>query len=72
MPMPTKMYKVVTGAPNFDADVTEVNEFASQGWTLEQMMQIGGGAAPGRFLYLMSRTVTAQAAKTAPKEKKSG
>jgi hypothetical protein len=67
MPTPNKVYKVVIDKPGFDPDVTEVNELASQGWTLEHMMQIGGGAAPGRFLYLMSHTVTPKA-----KEKKSG
>jgi hypothetical protein len=62
MPGPTKTFKVVIDKPDFLADLTEVNELAGQGWDLEQMMQIGGGAAPGRFLYLMSRTVTAKAA----------
>lgn len=72
MPAPTKTYKIVVDKADFHPDVTEVNELASQGWQLEQMMQIGGGAAPGRFLYLMSHTVTAKTAKTEPKEKKSG
>lgn len=70
MPMPTKTYKIIIDKPNFDPDVTEVNELASQGWELEHIMQIGGGAAPGRFLYLMSHTVTAKAAKTASEGKK--
>ncbi len=61
MPAPTKTYKVVINKADFDPDVTEVNELASQGWQLEHMMQIGGGATPGRFLYLMSHTVTAKA-----------
>jgi hypothetical protein len=60
MPAPTKMYKLIGGKPDYYADVTEVNVLAGQGWEVEQMLQVGGGAAPGRFLYLMSRTVTAE------------
>jgi hypothetical protein len=64
MPMPTKVYKVVMDAPDFMADLTEVNELASQGWEIVQMLQIGGGVARGRFAYLMQRTVTNIAEKT--------
>ncbi len=61
MPAPTKTYKIIIGTDPYSPDVTEVNELASQGWDLVSMAQLGGGAAPGRFWYLMSHTVTAKA-----------
>ena len=67
MPAPTKTYKIVFTETPFQPDVTEVNELASQGWDVQDMQQIGGGAMNGRFWFLMSRTVTA---KTAEEESK--
>jgi hypothetical protein len=64
MPMPTKVYKVVitlfrVEGSGYVCDMTEVNESASEGYEVIQMLAIGGGTQPGGFVYLMSRTVTA-------------
>jgi hypothetical protein len=60
MPMPTKVYEVVIARFTVEesTDLTQVNELASQGYTVEQMLAIGGGSQPAGFVYLMSRTVT--------------
>jgi hypothetical protein len=68
MPMPTKTYKVVVERftvqeSDFVHDMAEVNDLAGQGYEVEQMLAIGGGAQPGGFVYLMSRTVTTVGAK---------
>jgi hypothetical protein len=63
MPMPTKVYKVVIMPYTFEEsgyepDVTIINDLASQGYEVLQILTIGGGTQPGGFVYLMSRTVT--------------
>jgi hypothetical protein len=63
--MPTKVYHTVitqfqVQGPDYVTDMTEVNDLASQGYTVEQMLAIGGGSQPAGFVYLLSRTVTAK------------
>jgi hypothetical protein len=60
MPAPTRVYQLVIAQFTVEksSDMTEVNDLASQGYTVEQMLSIGGGSQPAGFVYLMSRTVT--------------
>ena len=63
MPMPTRVYKVLIvpytmEESGHEPDVAVVNDLASQGYVVNQMLTIGGGTQPGAFVYLMDRTVT--------------
>jgi hypothetical protein len=57
-PAPTESvwaYEMLTSENTFTPDVTEVNWYAQRGWELMDMQQIGGGAAIGRFWYLLRK-----------------
>jgi hypothetical protein len=63
MPMPTKVYELVIEqfkmeGSGYVTDMTDVNDLASQGYEVQEVLAIGGGTQPGGFVYLMKRTVT--------------
>jgi hypothetical protein len=60
MPAPTKVFEIVINTEPYTPDLTEVNDLASQGYDLQFMGQIEGSTHPGRFWFLLSRTVTAK------------
>jgi hypothetical protein len=62
MPAPTKVYELVITQFTVEsgADMTQVNDKASQGYDVQEMLAIGGGTQPGGFVFLMSRTVTSK------------
>jgi hypothetical protein len=69
MPAPTKIYKLVMThltmvESKYTADLAQVNDLASQGYDVTDMVEIGGGSQPIGFVFLMSRTVTAMAEET--------
>jgi hypothetical protein len=60
MPAPTRVYELVITQFTVESgsDMTQVNDMASQGYSVDEMLTIGGGSQPGGFVFLMSRTVT--------------
>jgi hypothetical protein len=58
--MPTRVYELVITQFTVESgsDLTRVNDMASQGYEVDEMLTIGGGTQPGGFVFLMSRTVT--------------